>query len=331
MAKVKPLPKSPPLGGSKAAQRPEGGKSSDFASTPPSSAPPTLPPRGGDFLARLSEAVTGYGVGPIRLEVAVGEIVALVGASGSGKSTALRLLAGLERPEDGQAILDLERGQVGFVFQSATLMPWATARDNVALPLILSGVGPSDAAAKADHALARVGLGDHQRLRPAALSGGMAMRVSLARALVGRPRLLLLDEPFSALDSITRRRLIDDLHGLWTEDRPAIVFVTHDIDEAAYVAGRALIMGPGGTVADEIGIEGPLPRPEDWRSTPGHLAAVGRIERAFAATMQSPLTGGRQAAKRPEGGVASDLASTPPSSSAVEPGTTLPPKGGDFP
>lgn len=276
-------------------------------------------------VARLSAAATAYGVGPLDLGIEAGEIVVLVGASGSGKSTALRLLAGLEPTATGQVHREVAEGRTGFVFQSPTLMPWATALANVALPLILLGVQADEANARATEALTRVGLGSHLDRRPAALSGGMAMRVSLARALVTRPQLLLLDEPFSALDSIARRRLIDDLHALWAQDRPAIVFVTHDIEEAAYVASRALVLAPGGQIADQIAIGGPLPRPADWRAQASHLEAARKIERAFAATMQSPPTGGRPAAKRPEGGKSSAISSAPPSSASP----TLPPAGGD--
>lgn len=325
MAKRDAPRKSPPSGGSQVAKRPEGGKLSAASGTPPSSASPTLPPAGGEDIVSLAQATTAYGVGPLDLAVQAGEIVALVGASGSGKSTALRLLAGLETAAAGQVHRHVAEGRAGFVFQSPTLMPWATAQANVALPLILMGSRADEANARATEALTRVGLGGHLDRRPAALSGGMAMRVSLARALVTRPRLLLLDEPFSALDSITRRRLIDDLHGLWAEDRPAIVFVTHDIEEAAYVANRALVLAPGGRVADRIAIGGPLPRPADWRAQASHLEAARKIERAFAATMQSSPAGGRQAAKRPEGGKPSTVSSTPPSSASP----TFPPAGGD--
>ena len=163
------------------------------------------------IVARLDGAVVRHAgrppIGALNLTVRAGEIVALVGASGCGKSTTLRLLAGLEAPDAGRVERRVERGRTGLVFQNPTLMPWATALENTALPLRLAGVAPTEAETRARHALARVGLGDRADARPRELSGGMAMRVSLARALVTEPDLLLLDEPFAALDSVTRRAI----------------------------------------------------------------------------------------------------------------------------
>jgi NitT/TauT family transport system ATP-binding protein len=224
-------------------------------------------------------------LGPIDLTVAPGEIVALVGASGAGKSTALRLLAGLEPPTAG-TVRRPESGRTGFVFQSPTLMPWADARTNVALPLELSGVPAEEARRRADVALAAVGLGGRITARPRQLSGGMAMRASLARALAADPDLLLLDEPFAALDSITRRGLMEDLHRLWSARPLAMVFVTHDVEEAAYLAGRVVVLAAadGRAVAD-IPLSGPLPRPADWRRDPVHRAAVETVAEALARSM----------------------------------------------
>ena len=181
-------------------------------------------------------------LGPLDLTIAPGEIVAIVGASGAGKSTALRLLAGLEPPSTGT--VQLTNGRTGLVFQSATLMPWADALANVALPLELAGMARAEARDRAAGALTAVALGDRLNARPRQLSGGMAMRVALARALVTEPDLLLLDEPFAALDSVNRRRLIEDLHRLWVArtPRPAIVFVTHDVEEAVYLADRVVVL-----------------------------------------------------------------------------------------
>ena len=229
-------------------------------------------------------------IGPLDLTVAPGELVALVGASGAGKSTALRLLAGLETPTEGRAVTTAEAARPGgtaFVFQSATLMPWADALTNVALPLDLTGVAGPEARRRAIEALSAVGLGDRLDAKPFQLSGGMAMRVSLARALVTRPRLLLLDEPFAALDSITRRNLIEDLHGLWTETRPAIVFVTHDVDEAVYLAQRVVVLDAAtGSVAAALQTPGVLPRPAGWRADAAYRRTVEAVAEALSRAME---------------------------------------------
>ena len=228
----------------------------------------------------------GSALGPFDLTLAEGEIVALVGPSGCGKSTALRLLAGLEQPTRGIVRRASARGETSVVFQAPTLMPWATAEDNVALPLELAGEAKASARLKARTALERVKLPAIERAKPAQLSGGMAMRVSLARALVTDPRLLLLDEPFAALDEITRRNLAEDVHALWTQTRPAIVFVTHNVEEAAYMACRVIVMtrGPGRS-AGETAIAGSLPRPEGFRTTPVFREAAEAISRTLDAAM----------------------------------------------
>lgn len=243
-----------------------------------------------DPAAALSGAVIRYrgrpALGPIDLAIAPGEIVALVGASGAGKSTILRLLAGLEAPSSGQA--SSAQGRTGFVFQAATLMPWADAQTNVALPLELSGVPRAEARDRAAAALAAVGLSDRLGARPRQLSGGMAMRVSLARALVTDPDILLLDEPFAALDSVTRRSLIEDLQRLWSarSPRPAMVFVTHDVEEAVYLSARVVVLAAAtGRVAADRPCPGRLPRPEGWRSDPGYLATVEAVVADLAASM----------------------------------------------
>ncbi len=245
---------------------------------------------GADAAASLDGVLVRYPgrapLGPVDLVVAPGEIVAIVGASGAGKSTVLRLLAGLETPSEGVVVA--AAGRTGFVFQAATLLPWADALANVALPLELAGLARPEAHARAAEALAAVGLGDRLDARPRQLSGGMAMRVALARALVTEPDLLLLDEPFAALDSVTRRRLIEDLHRLWTSraPRPAIVFVTHDVEEAVYLAGRTLVLdGATGRVAAELASPGSLPRPAGWRADAGYRAAVEALAAALAQAM----------------------------------------------
>ncbi|MCA0356271.1 MAG: ABC transporter ATP-binding protein [Proteobacteria bacterium] len=225
----------------------------------------------------------GRALGPVDLALAPGEIVALVGPSGCGKSTALRLLAGLEAPTQGAVTRATGRGETSVVFQAPTLAPWLSARDNVALPLELAGVGKREARAAAEEALAKVGLASAAAARPAQLSGGMAMRVSLARALVTRPRLLLLDEPFAALDEITRRVLADDVLALAAELAPAVVFVTHNVEEAVYMAGRVVVMTPGpGRIAGEIAIEGAVPRPPGFRTTAAFRAAAEAVSELLA-------------------------------------------------
>jgi NitT/TauT family transport system ATP-binding protein len=202
------------------------------------------------------------------LTVKAGEIVALVGPSGCGKSTAMRLLAGLETPTGGEVRRAAGRGETSMVFQSATLEPWRNAWGNVSLPLELARISRKTAKARAASALARVGLDGALALRPAQLSGGMAMRVSLARALVTDPKVLLLDEPFAALDEITRRALADDLLALWRSGRPAVVFVTHNVEEAVYMAARVVVMTPGpGRVAGELEVPGSMPRPDGFRTS----------------------------------------------------------------
>lgn len=241
--------------------------------------------------AALHDVVVRYPdrapIGPLNLSIAPGEIVAVVGASGAGKSTTLRLLAGLEAPTEGQ-VQAAAPGRTAFVFQSPTLMPWADAQTNVALPLELSGTPRDEARARAAVALASVGLGERLAARPRQLSGGMAMRASLARALVTQPDLLLLDEPFAALDSVTRRHLIEDLHRLWAgrAPRPAIVFVTHDIEEAVYLAGRTIVLDAvSGQVAMARPTPGDIPRSADWRAAPAYRDTVEALTGALAHAM----------------------------------------------
>jgi len=230
----------------------------------------------------------GRALGPLDLAIGEGEIIALVGPSGCGKSTALRLLAGLEAPSRGTVRRQPGRGETSVVFQAPTLAPWLTARANVALPLELAGTPRRVARDRAAEALARVGLAAGVDARPAQLSGGMAMRVSLARALVTDPRLLLLDEPFAALDEITRRALADDVLALWARYRPAIVFVTHNVEEAVYMASRVVVMTRGpGLVAAQVAVDGPLPRPAHFRTSAGFRETAETVSIALAAGMEA--------------------------------------------
>lgn len=225
----------------------------------------------------------GRALGPVSLAIGAGETVALVGPSGCGKSTALRLLAGLEAPTRGAVTRAAGRGETAVVFQAPTLAPWLSARANVALPLELSGTPKTQAHEQADAALARVGLSGAAAARPAQLSGGMAMRVSLARALVTEPKLLLLDEPFAALDEITRRVLADDVLSLWAASRPAIVFVTHNVEEAVYMASRVVVMSKGpGRIAGDFAVAGPMPRPPQFRTGASFRGTAEAVSAALA-------------------------------------------------
>ncbi len=241
------------------------------------------------MIAALQGVTADYGkraLGPFDLALNSGETVALVGPSGCGKSTALRLLAGLEAPSGGGVVRKVDRGETALVFQSPTLAPWLSALDNVALPLRLSGQPAALAREAAATALDRVGLSGALHKSPAQLSGGMAMRASLARALVTNPRLLLLDEPFAALDEITRRQLADDMLGIAAELKPAVLFVTHNVEEAVYMASRVVVMTPGpGRVAGELAIEGPLPRPAGFRTTAAFRKSAEQVSEMLATGM----------------------------------------------
>ncbi|MEA2935303.1 MAG: NitT/TauT family transport system ATP-binding protein [Variibacter sp.] len=220
-----------------------------------------------------------------------GEFVALLGPSGCGKSTALRLIAGLAEPSRGeitwsQGLSNASRSRIGFVFQDATLMPWATVARNVALPLRLAG--ETDAAAVVMPLLEQVGLAGFANAYPRELSGGMRMRVSLARALASEPRLLLMDEPFAALDEITRFRLDNDLLALWRARGMTVVFVTHSVFESVYLAQRILVMTPRpGRFAAEIVVDTPQPRDESFRTSAEYASYCRRTLQALEAAMSS--------------------------------------------
>jgi NitT/TauT family transport system ATP-binding protein len=216
----------------------------------------------------------------VSLEVERSEFLSVLGPSGCGKSTLLRLIAGLGEPTAGTITRPGNKADIGFVFQEPTLMPWATALANVALPLRLRGMAGSEREARAAAALEQVGLRGFERTWPRELSGGMKMRVSIARALVVEPMLLLMDEPFAALDEITRHRLNADLLELWRRNEVTVVFVTHSVFESVFLSQRIAIMtSRPGRVGSELGIAVPYPRSESFRTSTEY---VGYCRKASA-------------------------------------------------
>jgi NitT/TauT family transport system ATP-binding protein len=205
----------------------------------------------------------------MNLTIGDGEFISLVGPSGCGKSTALRLIAGLGKMNSGTINLGgHQQPELAFVFQEAALMPWANVVENVRLPLKLAGVSPHKSRATVQEALNLVGLAGFERNYPRELSGGMKMRVSIARALVTQPSIMLMDEPFGALDEMTRSKLNSDLLNLWQQKRWTVVFVTHNIYEAVYLSKRVIVMAPRpGRVVADVAIEAPYPRTEEFRTS----------------------------------------------------------------
>jgi NitT/TauT family transport system ATP-binding protein len=218
-----------------------------------------------------------------------GEILSLLGPSGCGKTTILRLIAGLASPDAGQLMRApslLEKGRLGYVFQDATLMPWASAQANVALPLILQGLSTRVAQTEARAMLSHLGLADFADAAPHELSGGMKMRVALARALVTKPELLLMDEPFAALDEIARHDLNDAMLGLVRTQNVSVIFVTHSVAEAAYLSDRVAVLSyrPGHVNAEyrmPFGVE----RHADLRGTPRFAEETAQLSLALGRAM----------------------------------------------
>jgi NitT/TauT family transport system ATP-binding protein len=225
----------------------------------------------------------------VSFDIRAHEFVSLLGPSGCGKSTALRILAGLIEPSDGDVAWHDEavgKGDIGFVFQEPTLMPWTSVAGNVYLPLKLAGYERKAAMPRIREALARVGLSDFENAYPRELSGGMKMRASIARALVTQPKLLLMDEPFAALDEITRFRLNNDLLAVWAAMRQTAVFVTHSVFESVYLSSRILVMTPRpGRIFAEIAIDAPYPRDEAFRTSAEYAALCRKVSEALLAAM----------------------------------------------
>ncbi len=224
------------------------------------------------------------------------EFVSLLGPSGCGKSTLLRMVAGLGETSGGAIAWSADhaasheegRHDIGFVFQEPTLMPWSTVRGNVERPLRLIGVGAREARQRANDALELVGLTDFLNAYPRALSGGMRMRVSIARAVATRPRVLLMDEPFAALDEITRFKLNADLLDLWRQQQWTVIFVTHSVFESVFLSNRVVVMtARPGRMFEEIAIDAPYPRGDDFRMSGAYNDYCRRASESLAAAMRA--------------------------------------------
>ena len=263
--------------------------------------PPATAPRTAPSLLALHGVDKTFANGTLALskldfEVRAGEFLSLLGPSGCGKSTALRIIAGLTAPSHGavewpdQAQIADTATRIGFVFQEPTLMPWASVFKNVALPLVLKGATTNSITARVTAALDRVGLGKFAHVFPRELSGGMRMRVSIARALVTEPRLLLMDEPFAALDEITRFRLNNDLLQVWQATGTTVIFVTHSVFESVYLSSRILVMtARPGRISAELAIDAPYPRDQNFRTSTEYAAFCRR-----ASATQAQATAGEQ-------------------------------------
>ncbi len=229
----------------------------------------------------------------IDVDIAAGEFVSIVGPSGCGKSTLLKLIAGLVAPTQGTLSIDglaplearRQRQDLAYVFQDPTLLPWRTVENNVALPLELAGEHSTQIADRVAAVLHMVGLDGFARAYPRQLSGGMRMRASIARALVTQPGLLLLDEPFAALDEITRQRLNEELLRLWEQHGWTGLFVTHNVYEAVFLSQRVLVMSarPGRLIAD-LAVPFPAPRPADLRDAPEFIQLASAVSRQLKGT-----------------------------------------------
>ncbi len=225
----------------------------------------------------------------IDFAVAEGEFVAIIGPSGCGKSTLLKILAGLHPATSGEAWLAGTpiagpRRDIGVVFQSPVLFPWRTVLDNVLVPLEVQRLPRDPGRERALRLLSLVGLAGFERRYPWELSGGMQQRVAIVRALIHEPAMLLMDEPFGALDALTREQMNLELQRIWLERRKTVVFITHSIPEAVFLADRVLVMTPRpGRIAEAVSVSLPRPRPLEIINTPHFGAVVARIRAHFAA------------------------------------------------
>ncbi len=248
--------------------------------------------RGVDRTFTVGKKQTVHALSGVDLEIAAGEFVSLIGPSGCGKSTLMRLIADLDEPTSGevsvfgkparQARLDQD---YGIAFQQAGLLPWRTVRENIALPLELHGIASSERSARAAELAEMVGLSDFSGRYPDELSGGMQQRVAIARSLATKPKLLLMDEPFGALDEMTRERMQTELTRIAAETGAAVVFVTHSIPEAVYLSDRVVVMSPRpGRITDVLEIPFGEGRPENLRETPAYFERVTAVREALHGT-----------------------------------------------
>ncbi|KHQ51665.1 ABC transporter ATP-binding protein [Mameliella alba] len=227
------------------------------------------------------------------LGIKQGEFVSFLGPSGCGKSTALKMIAGLLSVSGGKITVNghpagqsSDGNDIGFVFQEATLMPWANVYENVYLPLKLHGLSKSEARERVEEALSMVGLANFAKSYPRELSGGMRMRVSIARAMVTRPKLLLMDEPFAALDEMTRAKLNDEVLALWEKHGLTVIFVTHSVFESVYLSSRVVVMAARpGRVVHDIPLSGGYPRNAAYRMTTEYTETCQRVSNALEGTM----------------------------------------------
>jgi NitT/TauT family transport system ATP-binding protein len=225
----------------------------------------------------------------VNLDISPGKVTTLLGASGCGKSTLLRLVAGLLAPSSGDVNWNdtPQPGDIGFVFQDATLLPWATVSKNITLPLDLLAVSLAEQKMRLDETIELVGLGGFEGAYPRELSGGMKMRVSLARALASRPKILLMDEPFAALDEITRSKLNSDLLKICDAQQVTVLFVTHSVFESAYLSDTVVVIKPRpGHVFESFELTHPEERDEEYRLSPEYTAQCQNISHALSSSMK---------------------------------------------